>query len=156
MWPFHFRNWDKQGEVLSREDVRNILMDAGFPEIGVPYENFRDLDYRALPLKSFIDLKDGYCIFGDIVYRGKVFECEDFAYRMHSDLCVGWYKVTTTSAAGALAAGICSGYIIDDKGESGKHMWVWAILPGRKVVYFQGQTGLPMTWKITGLSSAEA
>lgn len=152
----HFKNWDVGGEVLSREDVRSILMDAGFPEIGVPYENFRDLKYRALPLKDLTTLKDRYCTFGDILFRDSVYECEDFCYRMHSDLCIGWAKETTTNAAGALAAGICSGFIVDDEGKPGKHEWVWAIMPGKKIVYFQGQTGKIMTWTITGLCSAEA
>lgn len=152
MWPFHFKNWDKIGKVYSADCVRQILKNAGVKG----NISLRDQDYRAIDDADFERLRDTYCIFGDIQYRKKVYECEDFVYRMWSGIVDGWADKTTTEGALALLFGYMDGIVISDTKLKTGHAWIFRIRPNGTLAFYQGQSGKEMTWTILSMGSAEA
>ena len=142
------KKWDNLGVVYTHEQIAAILKNAGV----IGDISLRDTEYRCIPTKDFQELVADYCFFGDIPYRKKVFECEDFVYRMWSSIVVGWAKVTKTEKALALACGYMDG--VNMRGN--RHAWFWYINDKGIPIYYESQTGRYMDMPPLMQDNAEA
>ena len=146
---FNFRKWDNRGTTMIADFVRQILINAGTPAEEI---DLRDQDYRGISDADFEQIKEIYCPFGDIPYREKVFECEDFVYRLWAHIVEGWADKTKTSDALALACGFMGGVNAD----GGGHAWFWRIDEQGVLKFYEGQTGQLMARQPLSIYSAEA
>lgn len=144
-----FRKWDNRGSIFTNGFVRIELDKLGIrPE----YVSLRDQDYRGLSDEDFEVIKEKYCTFGVIKYRKKVYECEDFVYRMWSTIVDAWADLTTTEEALALACGCMVGINGDNK----SHAWFWRMNDKAEMRFYEAETGKIMAKAPIKIYSAEA
>ena len=154
MWPLHFKDWNKLGTVYNVERARQMLINIGVPENSIL---LRDTGFRAIEDKDFDGpIKDTYCTFGDINYLDKVFECEDFADKMVSEINQGWRDKMSKPEALAHFGGYMQGQVLAKTGDIFSHAWYWRVRPNGEFVYYEAQTGRLLDWEIVRIDFASA